>query len=61
MSNLINISKLFKLTLSTYLKNTKMAGRVAIETVKKNSDQAKQIIEELKNEVRVHISETLQF
>lgn len=28
-----------------------MAGRVAIETVKRNSDQAKQIIQELKNEV----------
>lgn len=28
-----------------------MAGRAAIENVKKNSDQAKQIIQELKTEV----------
>lgn len=50
MNYSLPLHKLFEITLITHFKNAKMAGRIAIETVKKNSDQAKQIIEELKNE-----------
>lgn len=51
MSYPLHFRKLIEITLLTHLKNIKMTGRVAIENVKRNSDQAKQIIQELKNEV----------
>lgn len=53
MFHSLHFPKLYQIiTLCAHLKNAKMAGRVAIETVKRNSDQAKEIIQELKSEVK---------
>lgn len=43
--------KYLELTINIYVKTFRMAGRSAIENVKRNSDQAKLIIQELKSEV----------
>lgn len=51
MNRSLHLSKLFELNTFTRLKGVVMAGRAAIENIKRNSDQAKEILQELKSEV----------